>query len=328
MNNRLENTSPDFMEFDSKEMLKESFKNLWSKNISDLDLDSDEVKREYVKYHYLILNYLYFDKNDLDFSTKLLDNSLKNTITHSRETINSLLSEKRKKKLVEASSSINRTSINQKLLSYPLFYMWEYLDKNIDNLKLWNHTQIDFAKFFWLSHMQDIKTIAEILWFNGLLNWSTINLPLNKFKWLKQELETIEESGVIWSINWNSLLLSIASSLQVENFENLYYWAKALWYDSKMWLKNVKMPTWRMLSILEYTTNRYWKPNEDIWWDNVINFILTESAIQKIYEDNLNIFFKWVEPNNLKSSQVAQIKSNIRSALRWFWYRLEIDNNK
>jgi hypothetical protein len=30
--------------------------------------------------------------------------------------------------------------------------------------------------------MQDIKTIAEILGFNDLLNWSTINLPLNKFK--------------------------------------------------------------------------------------------------------------------------------------------------
>jgi hypothetical protein len=51
------------------------------------------------------------------------------------------------------------------------------------------------------------------------------------------------------------------------------------------------MPTWRMLTIMEYTKTRYGKPNQDISGENVLNFILTESAIQKIYEDNISLFF-------------------------------------
>lgn len=321
------NNQDDQMQFDSKSMLKESFNNLWW-NTQSLELDSDEVKREYTKYHYLLLNYLYFDKNDLDFSSKLLNKNTKNTIKHSRQSIIWLLSDNRKQNITDSLSSTTKKSFNQKFLSYPLFYMWEYFDKNIDNLKWSNEKQIEFAEFFWLSHMQDIKNLAEILWFNSILNWSTINLPLEKFKWLKNELESLEKSGELYKNNPNSILLTISSSLRVENFENLYYWAKALWYNTKIDIKNVKMPTFRIIRILDYTSSRYWKPDANVSWNNIINFILTESAIHKIYEDNLGLFLKWNDIANLKASQIAQIKSNIRSALRWFWYRLEIDNNK
>lgn len=322
--NKLNSTN---MDFKPKDILKKSFVDLWWKNIPDLEISSDEVKREYLKYHYLLLNFLYFDKNDLDFSTKILNNSTKNVIKHSRSSVNSLLSEKRKWKIMESFDSKSKKTINEKLLSLPLFYMWEYLDKNLDELKQWNSKQIEFAEFFWLSHMQDIKTIAEILWFNWVLNWYTINLPLDTFKWLKNEIDSLEASGVLWSINWNSLLLSIASTLRVENFENLYYWVKSLWYEERMWVKNVKMPTKRMLNILNYTKDKYWKPSSDISWDNLLSFVLTETAIHKILEDNL-IHFTNQDIYNLKQSQITQIKSNIRSALRWFWYRLEIDNNR
>lgn len=315
------------MDFDSKSMLKESFNNL-GRNTSQLNLDSEEVKREYTRYHYLLLNYLYFDKNDLDFSIKMLNNATKNTIKHSRQDIVGLLSDNRKKNIAESLSWTTKTNFNQKFLSYPLFYMWEYFDKNIDYLKWSNEKQIEFAEFFWLSHMQDIKNLSEILWFNSVLNWSTVNLPLEKFKWLKHELQSLEESGWLYDDNPNSILLSLATTLKIDNFENLYYWAKALWYNKKIDIKNVKMPTFRMMAILEYTSSRYWKPNANTPWDNLINFILTESAIHRIYEDNLNIFVKWKDLNELRSSQISQIKSNIRSALRWFWYRLEIDNNK
>jgi hypothetical protein len=78
---------------------------------------------------------LYFDKNDLDFSTKILNNSTKNVIKHSRSSVNSLLSEKRKSKINESFDNKSKKTINEKLLSLPLYYMWEYFDKNLDELK-------------------------------------------------------------------------------------------------------------------------------------------------------------------------------------------------
>ena len=133
MNEAINNIQNKEMQFDSKSMLKESFNNLW-RSTTFPNLDSEEVKREYTKYHYLLLNYLYFDKNDLDFSIKMLNNNTKNTIKHSRQDIMWLLSDDRKQNIHESLSSTTKKWFNQKFLSYPLFYMWEYFDKNIDNI--------------------------------------------------------------------------------------------------------------------------------------------------------------------------------------------------
>jgi len=311
-------------EVEPKKVLKDSFLELWWKNISGIDIENDDVKREYLKYHYLILNKLYFDKNNLEYTSKILNNSTKKAITHSRKSILDLLSDERKQKVEKSLISFWKRAINEEILSYPLFYMWEYVNNNINDLKKWNEKQIDFAEHFWLTHLQDVKNIVEILWFNHLLNWTTINLSVNTLKGLKVELESIEESGVIWSINWNSLLLSFASSLKQENFENLYYWAVALWYKEKMWIQNVKMPTMRMLNILESAKDRFWKPNNDILWENVINLIITEEWIHNLFLDKLKLFTK-MQLQELSARQISQIKSNIRSALRGFWYRLETD---
>jgi len=308
-----------------KSILKDSFRDLWGKNIPDLKLKSEEVKMEYRKYHYLLLNKLYFDKNELEYTRCVLDNSVKKSIKHNRWKVLWLLSSNRREKIEDKHSSIDSKKINEKLISYPLFYMWEYVKSNLEYLKTWNDKQIEFAEKFWLSHMQDIKNIVEILWFNDVLSWSNINLPLEKFKWLKVELESAEMSWIMLNINWNSLLLSFATSLKIENYENLYYATVALWYKEKMWVSNVKMPTMRMNRILFYANQNFWKPNLEMAWSNVVNLLLTEDAVQKIFQDNLGLFTK-EDVSLLKASQIAQIKSNIRSALRGFWYRLEIDN--
>lgn len=319
--------NPYIFEVNPKKILKDSFKELWGWNIPDIDLSSKTVKREYLKYHYLILNKLYFDKNHLEYTQKVLDNATKNTITHNRKDILGLLSVKRREKVNEWLSSFNKRQFNEKMLSYPLFYMWEYVNANLEDLKTWNDKQIQFAKQFGLSHLQDVKYIVEILWFNDELNWSTVNLPVITFEWLKTELESVEVSGVLWSINWNSLLLSFASSLKVENFENLYYWAVALWYKEKMWVQNVKMPTMRMISLLTEAKNRFWKPNEWIPGENALNYVITEEWINNLYLEKLDLFSR-DKSVSLTPKQIAQIKSNIRSALRGFWYILEIDNNR
>lgn len=317
--------NPYIPELKPKKILKDSFWELWGKNIPDLKLKSEEVKMEYRKYHYLLLNKLYFDKNELEYTRWILDNSVKKSIKHNRWKVLWLLSPKRREKIEDKHSNIDSKKINEKLISYPLFYMWEYVNTNLEDLKTWNDKQIEFAEKFWLSHMQDIKNIVEILWFNDVLNWSTINLPLESFKWLKVELESAEMSWIMWSINWNSLLLSFATSLKIENYENLYYATVALWYKEKMWVSNVKMPTMRMNRILSYASQNFWKPNLEMAWLNVVNLLLTEDAVQEIFQDNLGLFTK-EDLSLLKASQIAQIKSNIRSALRGFWYRLEIDN--
>lgn len=318
-------SNPYTLEVQPDEILKDSFKKLGSKNIPEVDIESEDVKREFLKYHYLILNKLYFDKNDLEYTQSVLNNKTKNAIKYSRKSILWLLSKNRRVKMEESLSSLGKKEINEKLISYPLYFMWNYINENLDELKTWNDKQIEFAEKFWLSHLQDVRSIVEVLWFNDILNWSTVNLPVLTFKWLKVELESAEASWVLWSINWNSLLLSFSTSLKVENFENLYYWVVALWYKEKMNVNNVKMPTMRMNRILRYVKNRFWKPNSDIVWDNVINFVITEEWVQKIYEDNLHMF---ADKNNLTNSKIAQIKSNIRSALRWFGYRLEIDRDR
>ena len=94
-----------------------------------------------------------------------------------------------------------------------------------------------------------------------------------------------------------------------------------------MWVQNVKMPTMRMISLLNEAKNRFWKPNEWIPGENVLNYVITEEWINNLYLEKLDLFSrdKWV---SLTPKQIAQIKSNIRSALRGFWYRLEIDNNR
>lgn len=319
--------NPYIPEVNPKKILKESFLELGWWNIPDVNIRSETVKREYLKYHYLILNKLYFDKNDLEYTQKILDNSTKNAISHNRSSILELLSDKRREKLEKSLTAFWKRQINEKMLSYPLFYMWEYINTNLEQLKTWNDKQVDFAKQFGLSHLQDVKYIVEILWFNDELNWSTVNLPVLTFEWLKTELESVKASGVLWSINWNSLLLSFASSLKVENFENLYYWAVALWYKEKMWIQNVKMPTMRMISVLNEAKNRFWKPNNEIPWENILNYVITEEGINNLYLEKIDLFSR-DKSISLTPKQIAQIKSNIRSALRGFGYRLEIDNNR
>lgn len=327
--------SPYDSEINPDVLLKGSFRKLWSWNIPEIDIESEEVKREFTKYHYLLLNKLYFDKNDLEYTQKVLDNTTKTAISHSRNSVLSLLYGKRKAKMEKSLSIFGKREINEKLISYPLFFMWEYISANKDYLKTWNDKQIDFAEKFGLSHLQDVKTIVEVLWFNDKLNWSTVNLPVLTFKWLKTELESLEVSLEMWKTNWNSLLLSCWLSLKVESYENLYYWAVALWYKHKMWIENVKMPTMRMNRILGYVENKIWKPNLDLETENELSHIITEEGIQKIYVDNLHLFIKRIENetdeeyeirlNSLKSTNIAQIKSNIRSTLRGFDYKLWID---
>lgn len=327
--------NPYDSEINPDEFLKKSFSKLWGKNIPEVDIKSDDIKREFTKYHYLILNKLYFDKNDLEYTQGILNNSTKNAIKHNRKSVLDLLSDKRKGKMLESLSVFGKREINEKLISYPLFFMWEYINSNLEELKTWNEKQIDFAEKFGLSHLQDVKTIVEVLWFNNELNWSTVNLPVLTFKWLKTELESVEASWILWSINWNSLLLSFSSSLKVESFENLYYWAVALWYKEKMWIENVKMPTMRMLNVLNYVKRKLWKPDLDSDDKDQISYIITEEWIQRIYIDNLHLFVKKVANESeeeykirlkkLEASKIAQIKSNIRWVLRWFGYKLWID---
>lgn len=289
-----------------------------------IQMDNDHEWINYILYHYLLMNIAYYRKNNLDQNDWPLDDSVVNWIEFSKEKIFSLLKDDRKENLkTEFSLQFNR-KMDEKIVSYPLLNMYEYLSKNLDDLKSWNDKQVDFAEKFWLSHMQEIKNIVEILWFNSDLKWTTINLPLRTFKSLITELKSLNynENHI-----WNQILLSISISLNVENFENLYNAVVALWYKEKLWITYVKMPTRRILLLLEYIKNNYWIPrNNNIDW-KVINLFITEGDIEDIFENNLTYLLK--DKNQVvKNSQKTQIKSNIRSLLRGFWYKLEIDVKK
>lgn len=289
-----------------------------------IQMDNDHEWINYILYHYLLMNIAYYRKNNLDQNDWPLDDSVVNWIEFSKEKIFSLLKDDRKENLkTEFSLQFNR-KMDEKIVSYPLLNMYEYLSKNLDDLKSLNDKQVDFADKFWLSHMQEIKNIAEILWFNSDLKWTTINLPLKTFKSLITELKSLNynENHI-----WNQILLSISISLNVENFENLYNAVVSLWYKEKLWITYVKMPTRRILLLLEYVKNNYWIPrNNNIDW-KVSNIIITEVDIEDIFENNLTYLLK--DKNQIvKNSQKTQIKSNIRSLLRGFWYKLEIDVKK
>lgn len=283
-------------------------------------IDDDTNSILSVLYFYLTKSNEYYEKNWLEQKDWPLDESTSVRIKHSKQKVSEILDLKNWK-LSEIFEKKYKRKISDKIISYPLMNMYDYIEKNIDDLKTWNDKQIEFAEKFKLSHMQEIKNIAEILGFNDVLNWSTINVSLSTFKKLKNELESIDYE---WTIIWNQRLLSISLSLQEENYENMYLATVALWYKEKLWISNIKMPTRRILLILDYVKNNYWKPNNmDVPWD-LLNFVIKEENINDIYSENLKYFVEDIN-TELNERQKTQIKSNIRSLLRGFWYKLEID---
>ncbi|MDD2871666.1 MAG: hypothetical protein PHS49_06795 [Candidatus Gracilibacteria bacterium] len=289
-----------------------------------IQMDNDHEGINYILYHYLLMNIAYYRKNNLDQNDWPLDDSVVNGIEFSKEKIFSLLKDDRKENLkTEFSLQFNR-KMDEKIVSYPLLNMYEYLSKNLDDLKSGNDKQVDFAEKFGLSHMQEIKNIVEILGFNSDLKWTTINLPLRTFKSLITELKSLNynENHI-----GNQILLSISISLNVENFENLYNAVVALGYKEKLGITYVKMPTRRILLLLEYIKNNYGIPRNNNIDGKVINLFITEGDIEDIFENNLTYLLK--DKNQVvKNSQKTQIKSNIRSLLRGFGYKLEIDVKK
>lgn len=294
-----------------KLFVKSKLKELWNNGI--LNSFDKKVKEAYLKYNVLLLNYLYHRDNDLGFDWNVLDNWKKLKIKKPVSSIiNWVKSDTRVKNIKNCLWVYWKKDICTSYISFPLFAMNEYLNENLDNLKDDNTKQIEFAKKFWIKNLQHIKNIVEILWFNNILNWQTVNLSTDIFSFLIREHKVhIKNTKFINDNNnyyWNQFLLSFTVEHKIYNYENLLWWLRALWVDKEMWLMPVKIPTIMIIQILEYVENIYWYPKW--YWKNVVSIWIMENEIKNIY----NIFkqdLPW------KKNQVL---SNIRWLLKAFWY--------
>lgn len=309
----------------AKELLNDNLLNLWW-DIDNLDLNSSEVQKLLVKYRYLLLNYIYFDKNKFDFSSKVAEEDCKKRATFTKEQIIWILEPEQKQKFEQSLSVINKKKINKKILSLPLFMMWDFINENLDYLNEWNHRQIEFAEHFWIKDLEQLKTIVEILWFNDDLNWQTINLRVDDYKQLYTDLKSMEDSWELWKIWGNGLLLSIAVNMKTHDYKELYHAANSLWYKEKLWISSITLNTTDILHLLKFVWHNFGRPNTEDEKPNqkTHNFVLTESNIDTILKQNLHLFTKY-KISEIKQSFIVDKKSKIRSLLRWFWYNLEID---
>lgn len=241
----------------------ESLFKLWIKKPSSIwaELESQyptKVQKVITRYKHLLLNKIFTKKNWIwitNFS-KPLTKWAKNWKKH----------------------IINKTKISwiiEEIISYPIHQIYVYIIENIDELKENNLSQIKVAKKFNIVNLWILRKIIKSLWLEDELKWKYINMPVDKFESLIDEVNKLEkEKDYVESIDF----LNIWSKIGINNPQNLHTWLSAINITNKYSLPKIRLSSIdNTLQILDYIEKKY--PKNKIFSNEDINEI-SQATIQ------------------------------------------------
>lgn len=193
--------------------------------------------------------------------------------------------------------------VDAEFISYPLLQIFNYIKENITELVWDNKKQIEISKKFKVKNLWILYRIIKSLWLLEELDWKSINMSVEKFETLIQEIENLEtnKKDIVWED-----FINIWNKIWIYNPQNLHTWLSALWIVKKYWLVKIRLSkNDDAIKIKDYIEQKYWKK------ENSITF--TNNDIDTIILEISDILPK-TKSNKIKS---------VKSVLKFFWYSVE-----
>lgn len=238
----------------------------------------NDIQTTLIRYKHLVLNNIFLKQSDTN------DSKAQKTGKNNR------------KKEIFQTHQID--GVKKDIISYPLEKIYTFLQENIDTF-VWNQeTQIEVAKHFGIKNLWTFYRIVKHLWLLEELDWKLINLSVEQFCNLKEQIDSLEN---ITAEN----IVEAAKKAEIKNTNNLSTGIAALWLNGEWWFR-------KMLSI-------------DIQvMEEIMNYT------KKIYTKDYYFFLEDVEkirnqfPNMFWSTNEWEIKKRIASMLRFYGYNVTI----
>ncbi len=226
-------------------------------NINFKEIESEEVKKVFIRYKHLLLNKLFLNSSDNLNKDKAQETWKVNW----------------KKDFLK---NCNTDNLSKEIISYPLEEIFSYIKENIKNYKLNNKKQIELANHFNISNLWTLYRIIKALWMLKDLEWKLVNLPVKKFIILDEKLEEhiSENNWLLWKD-----LIEIWKEIGISNPEFLYSWISALWLAEKYNINKMKITKIENAEkILKYIQNNF-KNIEQFERNNVLELVENFSDI-------------------------------------------------
>lgn len=299
----------------SKNILKNEW--LWLKGgVNELHL---EIQTSQKRYQNLLMTYLFTEQNNMwkeDFNR--VQPTGKN---NGKQEILEKYKDKHKLELLDDT-----------VISYPLFAIYEEIINNLYFYQGSNITQPLLADKFWVSNLEILHKIISALDLKSILDWSLIKMPTKDFLDLYTELFTVTLEGKVemnkhynyneeWSVSVpNDYYVNLICAIKYDNnLSNLYSWLSALWVVEKMQVSNLYLRSEDFFYLRELVSKKYWfrELKTETHTYKRWNYLKSED-VQYIVSD-----FLQYKKSLWQSYSPENATKRIRTFLRWNGYELE-----
>lgn len=205
--------------------------------------------------------------------------------------------------------------LEDSVISYPLFAIYEEIIQNLDFYKNNNKSQAELAEKFGVSNLEILHKIIVALDLKNILNWSLVKMPTKDFLDLESELFTVTLDGKRkmnkhyqfdkeWSVSVpNDYYVNLICAIKYDNnLSNLYSWLSALGVVEQMKISNLYMRS------------------EDFFF--LRDFVSKKFGYREFKTEN-KVYLRW---NYLKKEDVSYIVSHFLEYKRKHWQDYSLEN--